>query len=812
MGKNPTLQPRSSRGRSSKLVPILVFVAVALSLSTFSAISLPSWVIPVRVSLLTKSPEEWEDNVWPILQPTAWDISTSFPYTRSYKYTVREGTWLRLDVHPQTGDVVFDMLGDIYCLPRSAYSESGFRERAHAIPVLTGVPYDSDPHFSPDGTRLVFRSDAELGVENIWALEWNGCVDRELSHDTELTQDEQLELSRGIAETIEKKQSRLLREGRSSAIRVTNETYRWVSDARFHPSGKTIVATKWYTSSRSLGAGEAWEYSVPSLPVDIPAGAGRQILGRSLPVGWKEEQYGDQQIGPEQIIWSGQDSIIFSKNVADAWEFNYSKDVHSGIYAIFSRNLTTNITETLIPAFPGGASRPELSHDRRTLAFVRRVRDKEALILKDLKTGTIHHLWYGLTYDLTTVSAPMGTYPSFSFTPDDSAIIIWAGGQIWHVPVGVNDSGEKTKHSSASPRSIPFEATIHKYLADTRSSKSDLTAVETAKTQRTYAFKGLSADHDGHRVVFQAAGRTYQQLVGDDSGPHPIPAVKSSGAYYSPSFVSGQTPLVIQARWDDKSFSAIEISDIRAKVAYELTGIPFGRYYSPILCSCKGQTRTLAFVRLGGDLLTGDVVATGSPGLYLAEVELPKIPVPQTISVNQLRFVPSEIDLNDHLRLRFEEGNSKLVVQQSHRSFVIDLSASPNELGQYPHTTIASGRMSTETAIAPGGDAFAMVEFMNVYLVGTAQFNANDPVWSKPGNSTIGLARTSLHGGHDIAFSGDGKRLFWFLGEPFSSLIPIWCSHYLYYQAHICTLSRSRNCPSARMKSKLTATRLESIV
>ena len=57
-------------------------------------------------------------------------------------------------------------------------------------------------------------------------------------------------------------------------------------------------------------------------------------------------------------------------------------DVHKGIYAIFSRNLTTGRTETLVSASPGGASRPELSHDQRTLAFVRRVRDKEALVLK----------------------------------------------------------------------------------------------------------------------------------------------------------------------------------------------------------------------------------------------------------------------------------------------------------------------------------------------------------------------------------------------------------------------------------------------
>ena len=58
------------------------------------------------------------------------------------------------------------------------------------------------------------------------------------------------------------------------------------------------------------------------------------------------------------------------------------KDVYKGINAIFSTNVTSKQTTTLVSANPGGATRPELSRDGRTLAFVRRVRDKEALVLK----------------------------------------------------------------------------------------------------------------------------------------------------------------------------------------------------------------------------------------------------------------------------------------------------------------------------------------------------------------------------------------------------------------------------------------------
>ena len=57
-------------------------------------------------------------------------------------------------------------------------------------------------------------------------------------------------------------------------------------------------------------------------------------------------------------------------------------DLHKGIYAIYSRNITTGETERLVSASPGGASRPEISRDGRTLAYVTRVRDKSVLVLK----------------------------------------------------------------------------------------------------------------------------------------------------------------------------------------------------------------------------------------------------------------------------------------------------------------------------------------------------------------------------------------------------------------------------------------------
>jgi hypothetical protein len=147
-------QERTKTTRPVKALKYLLLLSVAATLSTF----LPF----LRSQSFKTAPKpfaapEWRDDVWPIREQTHWDISTDYAYPRVLEFDVTEGTWLRLDVSP-TGDIVFDMLGDVYCLPSAEVNAvSG---AISARPILLGVPHDSDPHFSPDGDKIVFRSDA----------------------------------------------------------------------------------------------------------------------------------------------------------------------------------------------------------------------------------------------------------------------------------------------------------------------------------------------------------------------------------------------------------------------------------------------------------------------------------------------------------------------------------------------------------------------------------------------------------------------------------------------------------------------------
>ncbi|KAL0070502.1 hypothetical protein AAF712_002334 [Marasmius tenuissimus] len=809
------LQPLLSKRR---VLAALVLLSITFTFTNLTSL-FPTIPLKTKSSRFADSEDpadSFQDNIWPIREVKGpWDISTSFPYPRTLQYTVTEGTWLRLDVHPTSGDVAFDMLGEIYCIPGRYILDSSFvGAQAEARPILQGVPYDADPHFSPDGNKLVFRSDAGLGLENIWVTEWKGCEAMDLrSMEAPLVEarlfkeeDEEL-LVLGVEETDQRRRRRLLREGRADAKRVTNETFRWVSDARFHPTKNTVVATKWYTSSRSLGAGEGWEYPVPSLDREgqdpIPVASGTRVVSRTLPAGFTD--YFSQQIGPEQSIWNGDDGLIFAKNVIDSTAFQYSKDVHAGIYAIFSKNLTTGSTETLVDSTPGGASRPELSRDRKTLAFVRRVRDKGVLVLKDLQTGTLNYVWDGLSFDLTTIYAPMGTYPSFSFSPDDDAIIIWAAGQIHRVPLKKNDRGERVLASPPQP--IPFSALIELRLGELRSYETsvDLVGLETQDTSRLYAFKDLRVDDEGKRAVFQAAGVTVVQDIGQPNITN-VPVLQAGSPYYFPSFVPGTSGnVIIHGRWSDTAFTSFEVADLQAGKAFEVSGLPLGRYRSPVLSESQGSTRKLAFVKSAGDELTGEIVATANPGLYIGDLDLSPLNngSGSKLELTNLEFIPSEVEPSSGLGLRFVDEGTKLLVEQEQRSFIVDLTGERDITGQPPHHTLATGRTSVELRVsvspqqlrfrdwldcmeegdilclnAPEDSGFtaenvAFVDFLIPYVAPGSSVDTGEDsegVWSKPGNSTEGLARVGVDGGHSLTWSGDGKKLFWFLGPFLHSL------------------------------------------
>ncbi|WP_035456099.1 amidohydrolase family protein [Algoriphagus terrigena] len=80
---------------------------------------------------------------------------------REVKFTATEGTWMSVDVSPDGRTIAFDLMGDIYTLPI---------EGGKAIPLTSGIAYETHPRFSPDGDKILFTSD-RAGSDNLWYID-----------------------------------------------------------------------------------------------------------------------------------------------------------------------------------------------------------------------------------------------------------------------------------------------------------------------------------------------------------------------------------------------------------------------------------------------------------------------------------------------------------------------------------------------------------------------------------------------------------------------------------------------------------------
>ncbi|HEX6308696.1 MAG TPA: amidohydrolase family protein [Longimicrobiales bacterium] len=92
--------------------------------------------------------------------PNAREKPLPLEASRKAEFTATSGTWISLDVSPDGQTIVFDLLGDIYTMPIA-----GGRARR----VTSGLAYDAQPRFSPDGKKIVFVSDRS-GGDNVWTL------------------------------------------------------------------------------------------------------------------------------------------------------------------------------------------------------------------------------------------------------------------------------------------------------------------------------------------------------------------------------------------------------------------------------------------------------------------------------------------------------------------------------------------------------------------------------------------------------------------------------------------------------------------
>jgi imidazolonepropionase-like amidohydrolase/Tol biopolymer transport system component len=297
-----------------------------------------------------------------------WDVAAPPAMkTRTVPINVSEGTWMNLDVSPDGRTIAFDLLGDIYTMPISG---------GRATRVASGLPFEVQPRFSPDGRQIAFTSDRG-GGDNIWIMNLDGSGKRQL----------------------------------------TKETFTLLNNPAWSPDGRFIAARKHFTTQRSAGTGEIWMYHVAG-------GNGVALVERPNPQFQKE--LGEPFFTPDG------GGIYFSRNTTPGNIFEYAQNSNQQLFAIERYDLKTG-ERTTVAGGPGGAVRPQPSPDGRYLAYVHRERAKSKLYVKDLRTGEERKIYDALDQDMQETWAVHGVYPNMDWTPDSRAIVFWAGGKIRRV-------------------------------------------------------------------------------------------------------------------------------------------------------------------------------------------------------------------------------------------------------------------------------------------------------------------------------------------------------------------------------------------
>ncbi|MGB0525483.1 MAG: TolB family protein [Flammeovirgaceae bacterium] len=409
-----------------------------------------------------------------------WDVNQPPGPFKEVAFVTDEGTWMNLDVSPDGQTIIFDLLGDIYSIPISGGEAKALR---------TGHPFEVQPRFSADGSKICFTSDAG-GGDNIWVMNADG----------------------------------------SDAKQITKESFRLLNNPVWTPDGNYLIARKHFTSTRSLGAGELWMYH-------ISGGSGIQLTKK------KNKQ---QDLNEPSVSSDGR-YIYYSEDMYPGGFFQYNKDPNSQIYVIKRYDRETGEIET-ITGGPGGACRPQISRDGKTLAFVKRVREKSVLYLHDLETGEEKPIFDGLSKDQQEAWAIFGVYTGFNWMPNNQEIVIWGNGKIWRVNVDCSEAKE-----------IPFNVASKHKIAEAVRFKQNVSPDKF----KAHVIRHAITSPDEQWLVFSAVGYLWKKQL-----PNGKPTRLTAGKdfEFEPSFSPDGTKIVY-VTWNDEENGALMTLDWKAKKA-----------------------------------------------------------------------------------------------------------------------------------------------------------------------------------------------------------------------------------------------------
>ena len=589
-----------------------------------------------------------------------WDVNNP-PYpTRAVELDVTTGTWMSVDVSPDGKEVIFDMLGDIYSMPIGG---------GEAKALTSTISWEMQPRFSPDGKSIAYTSDAG-GGDNIWIMAADG----------------------------------------SNAKQVSKESFRLLNNPAWSPDGRFVVARKHFSSTRSLGAGEMWLYSVSG---------GKGVRMNEAPT--KQKDLGEPIFSPDGRY------VYFSQDTTPGPTFEYSKDSNGIIYRI--KRLDTKSGKIInFVQDAGGSVRPTPSPDGKSLAFVRRVRNQTSLFIKDLTSGDERMVYSDLERDMQETWAIHGVYPNMDWTPDSKAIVFWAKGKIHRLDV-----------ASKKAQEIPFQVKHSRQVADAiRLQNKVFNEKETTKMLRW-----VQVTPDQSKVIFQALGHIYSRdlKTGDVKK---LTEGNNSQAFY-PS-ISKDGKFIVYISWNDQKLGTIRIMPINGGKSRAIV-TESGHYSEPRFVN---NDKDVIYQKgRGGRLFTPNW--SFDPGMYRVAASGKSKAVKLPMSGSGVQYLDGR-----YYVMQIKDSGLK----RKAKLVAIDPKTTESQV-------VAQTHFGSEFSLSPNGEWVAFVDGFDVFV---APFRPSGKVINlRAKGADLPVVKVSSDVGENIHWSGDSKTLYWSLGETLYS-------------------------------------------
>jgi Tol biopolymer transport system component len=275
---------------------------------------------------------------------------------RTIEFTTDEGTWLSLDVAPDGKTILFELLGDLYTVPIAG---------GEAKAITTGLAFDSQPSYSPDGKTIAFVSDRD-GADNLWIAGADGSSPRVLTKDKESL----------------------------------------FASPAWTPDGEYVLASR--QPQHPWNAFELWMYHTRG-------GSGVQVTkGKTKP----DPQRDDYTHAIGAVATRDGKYLYYTKRNK---LFNAYNNLTFPLSQVTRRDRVTGDEDTVTDAH-GSGFRPVISPDGKLLVYGTRVDNQTGLRIRDLASGEERWLKLPVQHDEQESRYTRDLIPGYAFTPDGKSV------------------------------------------------------------------------------------------------------------------------------------------------------------------------------------------------------------------------------------------------------------------------------------------------------------------------------------------------------------------------------------------------------